>query len=630
MTDKLVQQARAIYNTRQWSAGYFDIASNGEAVALTRRDDRNSAISLPNLVKEIEARGLSLPVLIRFAHILHDRVDTLCGAFQKAIKDNDYQNSYTAVYPIKVNQQRAVVEELVKHGGGERFGLEAGSKPELMAVLGMPMPKGSKVVCNGYKDREYVRLALIGEKLGRHVYIVVEKLNELNLILEEADKLGVTPRIGVRVRLMSMGKGKWQNTGGEKSKFGLSGAQVLDIVHRLKEAGRIDCLQMLHFHLGSQIANIRDIQRGMKECARYFVELHKLGANIRVVDVGGGLGVDYEGTQTRSYSSMNYTVQEYANNVVHALNEVCAAENIEHPHIITESGRALTAHHAILVVNVIDIESSLPKGEVEPVGDDEHKVLQELWTTYNNLTARSVLEAYHDNSYLLSEAQSLYVHGMLSLTEWARAEQLYYSTCHAVRPLLDTSSRAHQEILNDLNEKLADKLFCNFSLFQSLPDAWGIDQVFPVMPLNRLNEKTDARAVLQDVTCDSDGRIEHYVDETDVEATMPMPVYREDERNLIGIFMVGAYQEILGDMHNLFGDTDSVMVVSQPDGGYVLTQCEEGDTIADVLRYVHFEPETLLRSYQEQIMSSEMSVASKKQCLDVLRAGLSGYTYLEE
>ena len=630
MTDKLVQQARAIYNTRHWSAGYFDIASNGEAAVLTRQGDISSAISLPSLVKEVEARGLSLPVLIRFAHILHDRVDTLCGAFQKAITENEYNNSYTAVYPIKVNQQRAVVEELVKHGGGERFGLEAGSKPELMAVLGMPMPKGSKVVCNGYKDREYIRLALIGEKLGRHVYIVVEKLNELNLILEEAEKLNVTPRIGVRVRLMSMGKGKWQNTGGEKSKFGLSGAQVLDIVDRLKQSGRLDCLQLLHFHLGSQIANIRDIQRGMRECARYFVELHKLEANIRVVDVGGGLGVDYEGTQSRSYSSMNYSVQEYANNVVHALKEVCAEAEIPHPHIITESGRALTAHHALLVMNVIDNERAPNIPDFPAISDDEPKVLQELWVTYNNLTARSVLEAYHDNSYLLSEAQSLYVHGVLSLPEWARAEQLYYTTCHEIRKLLDVSSRAHQEILNDLNEKLADKLFCNFSLFQSLPDAWGIDQVFPVMPLARLNEPTEARAVLQDVTCDSDGRIEHYVDETDVEATLPMPYFKEDERNLIGIFMVGAYQEILGDMHNLFGDTDSVMVEAQADGSYTLTQCEEGDTIADVLRYVHFEPDTLLRSYQEQIMTSEISVAEKKQCLDYLRAGLSGYTYLEE
>lgn len=630
MGDPVVQQARAIYNIRQWSAGYFDINANGEVVALPRRGQVDNGISIPQLVQEVETRGLSLPVLIRFAHILHDRVDTLCNAFGKAIGDYQYGGRYTAVYPIKVNQQRSVVEELVRHGGGERFGLEAGSKPELMAVLGMPMPKGSKVVCNGYKDREYVRLALIGEKLGRHVYIVVEKLNELNMVLEEAAKLGVSPRIGVRVRLASVGKGKWESSGGEKSKFGLSATQVLTAVERLHKLGKIDCLQLIHFHLGSQMPNIREIQRGVKECARYFGELHALGANIKVVDVGGGLGVDYEGTQTRSYSSMNYTVQEYANNVVHALAEICKEKELPHPDIITESGRALTAHHAVLVMNVVDVEHAPGRSKPEPVGDDQPKVLQELWAAYNGLNARSVLEGYHDAVYLLSEAQSLYVHGVISLPEWSRAEQLHFAICQEVRKLLDQTSRAHVEILNDLNEKLADKFFCNFSLFQSMPDAWGIDQVFPVMPLQRLNEEHDARAVLQDMTCDSDGRIEHYVDGTDIEATLPLPGYKEGERYLIGSFMVGAYQEILGDMHNLFGDTDSVMVETEADGSYKLSQCEEGDTVADVLRYVHFEPETLLRSYQEQIAGSNMSPEHKKQCLDVLRAGLSGYTYLED
>ncbi len=624
------QKAQAIYNIRHWSAGYFDINAGGEVVALPRRGDSGKGIALNKLVADVEARGLSLPVLMRFAHVLHDRLDSLCGAFNDAIASYDYNGRYTAVYPIKVNQQRAVVEELVRHGGGERFGLEAGSKPELMAVLGVSMPAGSKVVCNGYKDREYVRLALIGEKLGRQVYIVVEKLNELQMVLEEAAKLDVSPRLGVRVRLSSMGKGKWQNTGGEKSKFGLSASQVLDMVERLRAAGKLDCLQLIHFHLGSQIANIRDIQRGMKECARYFSQLHELGASIRLVDVGGGLGVDYEGTQTRSYSSMNYSVQEYANNVVHALLETCKEKDLPHPDIITESGRALTAHHAVLVMNVVDMESAPGETAPEPASEDEPNVIRELWDAYAGLNRRAVLEAYHDAVYLLGEAQTLYVHGLLTLPQWARAEQLYFTICRQVRGLLDPSSRAHLEVLEDLNEKLADKMFCNFSLFQSLPDSWGIDQVFPVMPLARLDEEPSARAVLQDMTCDSDGRIERYVDGTDVEATLPLPEFHKGERYHIGIFMVGAYQEILGDMHNLFGDTDSVMVVTQPDGSYQLTQCEEGDTVADVLRYVHFEPENLLRSYQEQIMSSAMPVDQKKRCLDSLRAGLSGYTYLEE
>ncbi len=629
MSEAAINKARATYNIRQWGAGFFDIDGQGQVSVLAQRGDAASAIALPKLVDEVMQRGLSLPLLLRFGHILDSRLDSLCDAFTHAINHNHYNGHYTAVYPIKVNQQRAVVDELVKHGGSHRFGLEAGSKPELMAVLGMPMSAGSTVVCNGYKDREFIRMALIGEKLGRKVFIVVEKMTELQLILEEAAKLDVTPRIGVRVRLMSIGKGKWANTGGEKSKFGLSASQVIEVCDRLREAGRLDCLQLIHFHLGSQIANIRDIQRGLKECARYFAQLHQQGANIRVVDVGGGLGVDYEGTQTRSYSSMNYSVQEYANNVVYALYEICEQQGLPHPDIITESGRSLTAHHAVLIMNVVDAEHAPGNIEPQAPSDDQPSVIKELWIAYEQLNARSALECYHDAYYLFGEAQQMYVLGVLTLPQWALAEQIYFAICRELRGLLDTTSRAHQEILEDLNEKLADKLFCNFSLFQSLPDSWGIDQVFPVMPLQRLNEPCDARAVLQDMTCDSDGRIEKYVDGTDLESTLPLPAFRHGEEYLIGAFMVGAYQEILGDMHNLFGDTDSAMVNIEHDGRYTITQCEEGDTVADVLRYVHFEPESISRSYQEQIMSSKMTPDFKKQCLEILRAGLSGYTYLE-
>lgn len=627
MTDWTLQHARDTYNIAHWSGGYFDANAEGHLVA--RPDRQHAGVDLYRLAEEVRQTGLSLPVLVRFTDILHDRVDTLCNAFAQAMATDSYQARFTAVYPIKVNQQRSVVEHILSHGG-ERVGLEAGSKPELLAVLAQVHANGGVVICNGYKDREYIRLALIGKQLGHRVYIVVEKLSELELILEESRNLGITPLLGMRMRLASIGAGKWQNTGGEKSKFGLSASQVLEVVERLRAADMLDALQLLHFHLGSQIANIRDIQRGMREAARYYAELRRMGAGISCVDVGGGLGVDYEGTRSRSFCSMNYSVEEYANNVVHALWEICAEQDLPHPDIITESGRAMTAHHAVLITNVTDIDRIPDGAALKPAGDDEPLIIQDLWHGLTSTSSRSALEAYHDAQHWLTEAQDMYTHGVLTLEQRARAEQIYFATCHKVRSLLQPGVKSHREALDELNEKLADKYFCNFSLFQSMPDVWAIDQIFPVAPLHRLHEPPTRRAIIEDLTCDSDGCIEQYVDREGVESTLPVHDWQPGQSYLLGIFLVGAYQEILGDMHNLFGDTDSVNVELTPDGGYRLAQPQRGDTVESVLRYVHFDAASLLEAYRIKINNAPLGGEQRKAYLDELAAGLEGYTYLEE
>ena len=628
--------AHKVYNIAHWSDGYIGVNPQGEVLIRPDRGRTRAAINLPELTRSLGQSGVQLPVLIRFTDILHDRVNTLCNAFNRVATDQGYRGRYTAVYPIKVNQQRRVVEELLAAepaASAGQIGLEAGSKPELMAVLAMSRQKGSVIVCNGYKDREYIRLALIGQKLGHQVFIVVEKQSELPLILEQARELEVTPLIGVRARLATIGKGNWQNTGGEKSKFGLSASQVLDVVETLRAAGALESLQLLHFHLGSQIANIRDIQTGLKECARFYAELHNLGAPIGTVDIGGGLGVDYEGTRSRSSCSMNYSVAEYAYNVVHVLQAECERQGIPHPDLISESGRALTAHHSVLVTNVIDQEQPDNRAPIEPAAEAPAP-LHDLWRDLTSLedieSPRSLAEIYHDVLHAMAEVHSQFAHGLLSLTERAQAETLYTRCCRMLKSRLDSANRAHREIIDELNEKLADKLFVNFSLFQSLPDVWGIDQIFPVMPINGLNRPLTRRAVIQDITCDSDGRIDQYVDGQGIETTLPLPEENGDGPILMGFFMTGAYQEILGDMHNLFGDTHSVDVRLDDHGGYAISEPITGDTVAKVLRYVNFEPDQLVEAYRRKFSASDLSGSQQKALLAELAAGLEGYTYLEE
>lgn len=626
--DWSLQQARELYNIRHWSGGYFDINEAGHVEA--RPDSgRSSVIDLYKLVQDIHERGLNLPVLVRFGDILQDRVNSLCIAFESAMAEDGYAGGYSVVYPIKVNQQRGVVEQIIT-ARDSGVGLEAGSKPELMAVLGLA-PPGSIIVCNGYKDREYVRLALIGQSLGHQVYLVLEKLSELELVLEESKKLGITPQLGVRVRLASVGAGKWQNSGGEKAKFGLTAAQILLAIARLQEAGMLDSLQLIHFHLGSQLANIGDIHHAMREAARFYAELHQLRVNIRVVDVGGGLGIDYEGTRSRSACSMNYSLDEYAKKVVHSLWEICHEQGLPQPHIISESGRALTAHHAVLISNVVDVETQ-DMGQLQAPSDDMPALLQEMWQGLQALQSgskRPITELYHDAINWLSELQSMYTHGLIDLKQRALAEQYYTAICLRVREILNPASRSHRVILEELNEKLADKYFCNFSLFQSLPDVWAIDQIFPVMPLHRLQEVPSRRVILQDITCDSDGRIDEYVDGEGLESSLPLHQLIAAEPYILGFFLVGAYQEILGDMHNLFGDTHSVNVVFNGES-YELSEPRMGDGVDAVLRYVDIDITELEQRYREKLDVSDLSQTAKLAYLDDLVAGLSGYTYLED
>ncbi|NOU52922.1 biosynthetic arginine decarboxylase [Pseudoalteromonas sp. JBTF-M23] len=619
--------AREIYNVAHWSEGYFDINAQGELVAYPDGDHNKTPILLNQLTEEFKAQGLTLPVLVRFTDILKHRVDTMTHAFTLACQQRDYQGQYNCVYPIKVNQQRSVVTKLLAHPSGQ-VGLEAGSKPELMAILGVATTPIT-IVCNGYKDSEFLRLACIGQAMGHKVNIVVEKLSELTTLIKEIDDLKIEPAIGIRIRLNSVGKGKWQNTGGEKGKFGLTAGQVLEAVNMLRAANKLHLMNLVHFHIGSQIANIRDIHRALKECARHFAELSQLGVPLNTVDVGGGLGVDYEGSGSRSACSMNYTVAEYARNVVSAFAEVCEQHDLAHPAIITESGRALTAHHAVLITDVIDVEKAPNERTPSAPLDDAHVILQELWQAYSRITARLALETYHDAMHLFSEAHAQYVHGLVSMTQWAQIEQLYFTILHRVRELLNENARAHREVLDDLNEKLADKLFVNFSLFQSLPDVWGIQQLFPVMPIESLDKPLTQRAILQDITCDSDGQIRDYVEGSGIESSLPIPPYVPGQQYHIAMFMVGAYQEILGDLHNLFGDTDSVHV-ELSDDGYKLTNAIKGDSVQEVLKFVHYDHKQLAQNFVDRVEQSVADEQLRAQYLQELNAGLAGYTYFED
>ncbi|MCV6637886.1 biosynthetic arginine decarboxylase [Candidatus Albibeggiatoa sp. nov. NOAA] len=620
-----IHQSRALFNTKYWSSDYFDINTQGE-VCVTPMPNQAS-VSLYQLSQDLVSQGFSFPILVRFANILHHRVRSLCQAFEVAMQIEDYHANYTAIYPIKVNQNYQVVKEIL-NSGQSNTGLEAGSKAELMAVIGLSA-QNALVVCNGYKDREYIRLVLIAQQMGLRPYIVIEKVSELKLIIEESQDMGIKPLLGIRVRLATIGSGKWQNSGGEKAKFGLSSGQIKTVLEQLETAGLLGCLQLMHFHLGSQVANVRDIQRGLSEAARYYAEFCQLGVPIKIVDVGGGLGVDYDGTRSRSHCSINYSMQEYANNVVHELYKVCRAYDLPQPDIISESGRAMTAHHAVLLTNVTDVERIPQLQELEEPAADEPQILHDLWYGLEHLNQRSVLEAYHDAVYLLSEAYSMFTHGLLNLNQRAQAEQIYYATCWKVKSLLQPNLRGHRVILDELNGKLIDKYFCNFSLFQSIPDAWAIDQLFPIMPIHRLDEKPTTRAKLQDLTCDSDGQFDHYVDGEGVESSLPVHEVQDGEEYLLGIFLVGAYQEVLGDMHNLFGDTYSVCVKIDDAGDYTLVEPHEGDRVENMLRYVNIDPSLLRHEYRKRIYASSLNHNQKQAYLRELDSGLMGYTYLE-
>jgi arginine decarboxylase len=625
--DWSILKARELYHVAHWSDGFFDISERGTLLAKPTGLS-NQTIDLYDLAKKMSEQGLKFPVLVRFPNILHKRIQILNDAFQYAIKTHEYQGKFLSAYPIKVNQQRRVVEAILENGKAP-VGLETGSKPELLAALSMTSDRMPLIICNGYKDREYIRLALIGQRLGHQVFIILEKFSELALVLEEAEKLNIEPCLGVRVRLSSVGTGKWKDSGGDKSKFGFSAPQLLELVETLRAKNCLPWLRVLHFFMGSQVANIADIQRGAHEGVRYYETLRALGAPIDTIDVGGGLAIDYEGTRSRSFCSMNYSIQEYANNIVYTISDMCSQYDLPHPQIVTESGRALTAHHAVLITNVIAEEPAWEATKLK-VPEAELPILHEMWDSFSNLVESNALEGYHDACHWMSEIHTMYIHGLLSLKERAYAEQVYYAACTKLRTLLKPTLRAHREILDEINEKLAHKFVCNFSLFQSLPDAWAIDQVFPIIPLSGLNQKPTLHGVLHDITCDSDGRVELYVNSYGLESTLPLGPYRPDEPYLLGIFLVGAYQEILGDMHNLFGDTSSIQVEMLPDGKYKITNPTDGDTVETTLKHVNFKGADLVKSYRAQLERADLSESERAIYLNDLTKGLKGYTYFED
>jgi arginine decarboxylase len=610
-----------------WGQGYFRVSPEGH-VNVHPDANRKRGLDLYQLAMDLNAQGVGLPLLLRFSDILRSRIQSLASEFASAIKEFGYQGSYTTVYPVKVNQQRHVVQEIVEFGAPHGVGLECGSKPELQAILGLNESTNHLIVCNGYKDEEFMRLALMGQRLGHTVMIVLEQLNELEVLLKVADEMGVQPTAGVRVKLATEGSGRWAKSGGERSKFGLGAVELVRLLDQLDRLGRKDILKLVHFHLGSQITDIRYVKAGLEEIGRYYAELRGMGFDLTHVDVGGGLGVDYDGSRSTRPASMNYSMREYANDVVYTVGAVCRTENLPMPHLISESGRAITAHHALLLINVIDVES-----QIEPVppqlDKDAHPLLKEMAENLDGLTADRVEEAFHDAVFAKERAQEYFASGVFSLREKANADQLYLVTLNAIQQAMGDDRSAFPEIAAHIDGELVDRYFCNFSVFQSLPDNWAIDQLFPIMPIHRLTEPPTRRGTLQDVTCDSDGVIDRFAGGRKGKPSLEVHPVREGEPYILGIFLTGAYQEILGDLHNLFGDTNAVHV-RLTDQGYEITDLVHGDTVTEVLNYVQFQASDLLATFRRKVSAAkDLSRQEANSFIADFVAGLEGYTYLE-
>ena len=622
--------AAELYEIDRWGQGYFSVGDNGHVLIHPTKEPGRS-IDLKQLVDHLQLRGIHLPTLIRFSDILKHRLHDIHEAFQSAIAQHEYTGQYVCVYPIKVNQQRQVVEEGLEFGRPFHFGLEAGSKPELLAVAALA-DNDTPIICNGFKDAEFIEMAMLAQKIGRRVIPVVEKYTELQLILDYADKVGVRPTIGMRVKLAARGGGRWQSSGGYRSKFGLTVGEILRGLAELKSRGMEDCLQLLHFHLGSQIPNIRIVKGALNEAARVYVELVKAGAGLKYMDVGGGLGVDYDGSQTNFESSVNYTLQEYANDVVYHLQTVCDEAKVAHPTIVSESGRAIVAHHSLLVFNVLGV-SGFGNGDFPtmPTTDMEQPLI-DLIETYNGLTTRNATESYHDAQQALDMAMNLFSGGYLPLDQRSQAENLYWAICVKLQKIIQGQDEVPED-LQSLDDSLSDTYFCNFSLFQSIPDSWAIKQLFPIMPIHRLNERPTQHAVLGDITCDSDGKIDQFIDRRDVKKSLPLHAFNGSPYYL-GVFLVGAYQEILGDLHNLYGDTHAVHVSLDENNAVVLDAVIKGDTVREVLDYVEFDAEALVTKLRSDVESAvrcgRISYEESGRVLRFYEEGLQGYTYLEE
>ncbi len=625
-----VADAAELYEVAGWGKGYFSVGPQGH-VCVHPFKEPDRFIDLKQLVDRLQLRGIDPPILLRFGDILKHRLGDIHAAFQRAIAEHDYKGAYQCIYPIKVNQQRQVVEEVLRFGRPYGFGLEAGSKPELLAVIAMA-GNDVPIICNGFKDDEFIEMAILAHKIGRKIIPVIEKYTELEMILRHAKAIGVRPQIGMRVKLASPGAGRWQSSGGYRSKFGLTVTEILRALAELKSLGMEDCFKLLHFHLGSQITNIRHIKRALNEAARIYVDLVRQGAGLKYLDVGGGLGVDYDGSQTNFESSANYTLQEYANDVVFHVQSVCNDAEAPHPTILSESGRAIAAYHSVLVFNILGVSGRLDNGLPLELPDDAEQPLRDLLDTYRDVTVRNVLEAYHDAQQALDMAMSLFGGGYLPLDQRCQAENLYWAICRKIRRLMNDLDYVPEE-LHALDSLLSETYFCNFSLFQSIPDSWAIRHLFPIVPIHRLDERPVHHAVLGDITCDSDGQIERFIDRRDVKRSLPLHSF-SGEPYFLGAFLVGAYQEILGDLHNLFGDTNAVHVGMDDNGDAVVDAVINGDSVRDVLQYVQFDPKTLVAqlqgSVEQAVREGRINDQQAGRFLRFYEASLEGYTYLEE
>src|SRR5437016_4487865 len=622
-------EAGELYDVASWGKGYFSVGSNGHLWVHPNKDP-NRAIDLKELVDNLQLRGISLPLLVRFGEILKHRLGELHQAFQNSIAEHGYKGGYCCVYPIKVNQQRQVVEEVFKYGRPYHFGLEAGSKPELLAVLAVA-DNDTPIICNGFKDDEYIEMVMLAQKIGRQILPVVEKYTELDLIVKHSQRVGVRPEIGLRVKLASKGSGRWKSSGGYRSKFGLTVSEALQALETMKAAGMEDCIQLLHFHLGSQITNIRQIKAAVIEAARIYVELKRAGAGLNYLDVGGGLGIDYDGSQTDFESSVNYTLQEYSNDVVYHVQNVCDEAEVPHPTIISESGRAIAAYHSVLVFNVLGV-SGFGDDSFEPVPEDAEQPLIDLQETNRSLSSKNLLESFHDAQQALDSALNLFSLGYLPLVQRSQAENLYWAICRRIHRMAKELEYFPEE-LEALDGMLSDTYFCNFSLFQSMPDSWAVKQLFPIMPIHRLNEVPTRYGVLGDISCDSDGKIDQFIDLRDVRNTLQLHPFT-GQPYYLGAFLLGAYQEILGDLHNLFGDTNAVHVTIDENGEVNVDNVVKGDTVREVLAYVQYSADSLTaqmrRDVERAVRGGTISLEESRQMLGFYETGLDGYTYLEE
>lgn len=625
-----IEDSEELYNITGWGRPYFSVNDQGHVVVTPKEGCKG--VDLKEVVDELQLRDVSTPVLLRFPDILDNRIEKISKCFDRAAEEYGYKAENFIIYPIKVNQMKPVVEEIISHGKKFNLGLEAGSKPELHAVIAVNSDSDSLIICNGYKDESYIELALLAQKMGKRIFLVVEKLNELKLIAKMAKQLNVLPNIGIRIKLASSGSGKWEESGGDASKFGLTSGELLQALDFLEKNKLQESLKLIHFHIGSQVTKIRRIKNALREASQFYVQLHNMGFKVEFVDIGGGLGIDYDGTRSsNSESSINYSIQEYVNDSISTLVDASDKNGIPHPNIITESGRSLAAHHSVLVINVLET-ASLPEmpEEFEPT-KEEHELVQELYSIWDNLNQNRMLEDWHDAQQIREEALDLFSHGIVDLKTRAQIEQMYWSVAHEINQMVKQMKHAPDE-LRQLDKLLADKYFCNFSLFQSLPDSWAIDQIFPIVPIQRLDERPDREATLQDITCDSDGKIANFVTSRTISQSLPIHSIKQKEPYYLGVFLVGAYQEILGDMHNLFGDTSAVHITVDKDG-YSIDQVIDGETVADVLDYVQYSPKRLVRTLETWVTRSlkegKISLEEGKEFLSTYRSGLYGYTYLE-